>query len=114
MSLFLDARIPVVFVADLFEAGPADALLLEGDAPAPQGALVARFVLGANHARGCSCCTGRSGAARALSDLFLARARGKAALFSRVCVVSASVDGRNAVMEALVEDVLASGRFRVG
>jgi hypothetical protein len=114
MTRFLDARIPVVFATDPSEAAPDDALLLEADAPAPQGALAARFAAGADHAPACACCTGRSAAARALSDLFLARARGQAPFFKRVCVVSASAEGRDAVMEALTGDVLASGWFRVG
>jgi hypothetical protein len=114
MSLFLDARIPVVFVADLAEVGAGDALLVECDAPAPEGALVARFTAGGDHGLACACCTGRSAAARALSDLFLARARGQAVFFKRVCVVSRSAEGRDAVMEALIGDVLASGWFRAG
>jgi hypothetical protein len=114
MTRFLDARIPVVFVSDPSEAGAQDALLLEGDAQAPEGALVARFTAGGDHALTCACCTGRSGAARALSDMFVARARGQAAFFRRVCVVSRSAEGRDAVMEALSGDVLASGWFRAG
>jgi len=114
MSLFLDGRIPVVFVSDPSDTGTEDVLLLEGDAPAPDGALVARFTAGGDHALTCSCCTGRSPAARALSDLFLARARGQAAFFRRVCVVSRSAEGRDAVIRALSGDVLASGWFRAG
>jgi hypothetical protein len=112
MVRFLDARIPVVFVSGLSEAGAEDALLVEGEGPAPDGMAVARFVVGGDHALACACCTGRSGAARALSELFLGRARGQGAFFKRVCVVSASVEGRDAVVEALGGDVLASGWFR--
>jgi hypothetical protein len=114
MSLFLDARIPVVFVADPSEVGPDDALLLEGERPVPEGVALARFVVGGEHAPACACCTGRSAAARALSELFLARARGQGAYFKRVCVVCASVEGREAVAAALTLDVLASGWFRAG
>ncbi len=114
MPLFLDARIPVVFAADLSEVGPDDALLLEGDVPAPKGAAFARFVVGGEHAPSCACCTGRSGAARALSELFLARARGQGVFFKRVCVVSPSAEGRDGVVAALSGDVLAAGWFKEG
>ena len=112
MARFLDARIPVVFVPDAASAMPDDALLLEG-AGAGARRLEARFTADPTHVAGCSCCTGRSSAARALSILFLARARGSDTPFSRVAVATASQAGEQAVKEALANDVLASQWFRL-
>jgi hypothetical protein len=106
MSLFLDARIPVVFGSDASEALPGDALLVEGAADG--------FVAGDAHVAGCSCCAGRSGAARALSGLFMDRARGQRPFFGRVLAVCASEKGRESVCAAVAMDVLASTWFKLG
>jgi hypothetical protein len=101
----------VVF-ADQASAGPDDALLIEGEAPAPPGRAVARFAAGPRpwHAPGCACCVPRAAAAAALGRLFLARARGEVAFFRRVVAV---VNDPAAVRAALAEDVLAAARFRL-
>jgi hypothetical protein len=117
MTLFLDARLHVGFgTAD--QAGPETALLIEGDAPAPAGVAVARFVLApvvaaeAVHPTGCACCAPRGPAAEALGRLFLQRARG-GALFRKVIAVVSGPDGAAAVRAALAEDPLVSARFRL-
>jgi hypothetical protein len=104
MSRFLDARIPVVFASEASETVAGDAVLVEGAADG--------FEAGSAHVAGCSCCTGRSSAARALSALFIDRARGRRAFFGRVVVVCATQAGRDSVCAALAEDVLVSGWFR--
>ncbi|MBN8890536.1 MAG: hypothetical protein BGP12_06300 [Rhodospirillales bacterium 70-18] len=113
MTLFVDARVPVVFgPAEL--AGPEDALLLEAGQAAPAGAgpavawLAARA---ASHAVGCACCVPRGAVATALGGLFLARARGEVGFFRRVV---AAVSDPAAVRSALAEDRLLAGRFRPG
>ena len=106
-----DARLPVVF-GDFSTAGPDDALLIEGEAPAPAGAAVARFAAGPRpwHAVGCACCVPRAAAAAALGRLYLARARGEVAFFRRVVAV---VHDPGAVRAALAADALAAARFRI-
>ncbi len=64
------------------------------------------------HAAGCACCVARGGAGVALGRLFERRAREEVAFFRRVLVV-ADEAGRVAVVEALLGDPLASGRFRL-
>lgn len=105
-----DDRIPLRF-GPLAAAGPGDAVLLEGDMPAPDGMPVARFrpaVL--VHSAFCACCAGRHPAAAALGALFQARARGQVAWFSGVVAVVTNPD---AVATALRADLLAGARFRV-
>ncbi|MDE8347216.1 MAG: hypothetical protein POH28_13745, partial [Acidocella sp.] len=58
-----------------------------------------------------ACCAPRGAAAEALSRLFLARARGEVALFSRV-VVMASAAGVALVRAALAHDAVTRARFR--
>ncbi|MDE2581309.1 MAG: hypothetical protein KGL52_06725, partial [Rhodospirillales bacterium] len=71
-----DARLPVRFVAPialagLDRAGSGAAVLIEGDAPAPQRVPYARFTLAPGapgawlHGRGCACCVPRGAAAQA-------------------------------------------------
>ena len=110
--MFIDARVPVVF-GTLAEAGPDDALLIEGDAVAPEGRVVVRLSgdAAASHAAGCVCCVPRSAAGSALAGLFLARGRGDVAFFRRVFAVT---DDPAAIRAALDDDLLASGWFRVG
>jgi len=112
MPIFIDARIPVVF-APAATAGNGDALLIEGDAAAPEGVPVARFSADRpGHAPGCACCAARGPVAEALRVLFLARARGTAAFFARV-VVASGPQGEAAVRRVLAEDAFVGGRYRL-
>jgi G3E family GTPase len=107
MAPFIDARLPLLFGA-AGDASTDDALLLEGEGeptpgrdwftPAPQTA----------HPVGCVCCTARNAAGLALSRLLLARARGQGPFFRRVIAVTRTPAGRDAVLEALRGDPLAS------
>lgn len=107
-----DDRIPLRFAALADRAvGAGEALLLEGDAAAPDGVCVARFLPEvAVHPASCVCCTGRHPAAMALGALFQARARGEVAWFTGVVAVVADPA---AVATALRADLLAGARFRV-
>lgn len=102
-------RIPVSFGGAV---APDDAVLIEGDAPAPPAAWVERFHLPANplHGVGCACCAPRGPAAEALSRLFLARARGASRFFPRLVVI-ASERGIEAVRVALVADPVTAAHF---
>jgi len=102
----------VVFGA-IGDAGPEDALLIEGDAAAPEGRVVVRLMADAKptHAIGCVCCVPRSAAGSALAGLFLARGRGDVAFFRRVVAVT---EDRAAILEAVQNDMLASGWFKPG
>jgi hypothetical protein len=121
MALFLDARIPVRH-GMLSEAGPDDALVIEGDAAAPAGRPAVRFPTSDTavpdatgpHAANCFCCAGRSAAATALGSLFLYRTRGDINTFRMVLVVTSSVAGRAAIDAALESDPVVSVRFRIG
>ena len=93
MTLFVDARIPVVFGA---EPGPQDAVFT------PVGGLA--------HPAGCACCIARSPDAAALDLLFLQRVRGEVPWFTRV-VVPGDVP---ALRDALTADPVLSARFRLG
>ncbi|HET9146922.1 MAG TPA: hypothetical protein VFN77_02615 [Acetobacteraceae bacterium] len=106
----LDMRIPVVF-GGTPEAG--DAVLIEGDAPAPAGfhAIRLRLPAGQAHPIGCACCAPRGPAAEALSRAFLDRATGKAPFFTRVLVL-AGADGAGAVAAAVAQDAVVSARYR--
>ncbi len=96
MTLFIDARIPVVFDEAL---GAKDACL----APDPTWSDLHPIV--------CACCGGRSPAAQAMDKLFLARVRGSIPWFSRLVV---DKTGEAAVRVALTEDAVVSARFRLG
>ncbi len=116
MPVFVDARLPVRF-GPIDAVGPESALLIEGDAPAPPGVPVARFVLAASsyppgHPPGCACCAPRGPAAEALGRLFLDRARG-GRLFRDVVAVTRGPAGKAAVRAALAQDLLAAARFRL-
>jgi hypothetical protein len=108
-----DDRVPVR-MGDVVSAGPGEALLIEGDAPAPPGATVARFRLGAagGHRAGCACCRTPGAAAEALARLYVGRARGDVAWFRAVVAVPETVAGQQAIATALQEDRLVVGRFR--
>lgn len=108
--MFIDARVPVVF-GTLEDAGPDDALLIEGDAAVPADRVAVRLSAQPIHAAGCVCCVPRSAAGSALSGLFLARGRGTVAYFKRVVAVTSDPA---AVMAAIETDALASGWFRRG
>ena len=108
--MFIDARVPVVF-GEISDAGPDDALLIDGDAEAPEGRVVVRLGNEPTHVQGCVCCVPRSAAGSALAGLFLARGRGTVTFFRRVVAVT---HDRAAVVEAIENDMLASGWFRVG
>jgi hypothetical protein len=108
----MDARIPVHFRADTLCA-PETALLLEGDRPAPDGAVVARFTPGlGRHGPGCACRVARGAAGEALGRLFLARARGEVAFFRSVAVVCGAA-AQAEVRAALATDPVVSARFRL-
>ncbi len=87
----IDARIPVRFGSS---CGEGEVALVVGQS---------------GHAPGCACCQSRSAAGLALAALFQARATGAVPWFGRV--VAAGAD-REAVMDALVTDSIASARFR--
>jgi hypothetical protein len=110
--MHIDARIPVIFGA-IADAGPDDALLIEGDAAVPEGRVVVRLMADATlaHTAGCVCCVPRSAAGSALAGLFLSRGRGDVAYFRRVLAVTSDPD---AIAEAIENDMLASAWFRRG
>jgi hypothetical protein len=106
-----DSRVPVVFAPAASE--PGDALLIEGEAAAPAGRLVAHFRLsGGVPWAGCPCCAPRGPISRALLGLFVARARGVCEPFTRV-VVLASAAGEAAVRQAVADDAFLAGRYRL-
>jgi hypothetical protein len=117
-----DSRLMVRFASaadvNAASAGAASALLIEdgeaGGVTPPLGTAVARFsVPAATHAIGCACCLPRGPAAVALGRLFLARARGDAALFDTVVAVTHSAAGAAAVRAALDGDVVTRARYRL-
>jgi hypothetical protein len=112
VTSFLDARVPVLFADPPDGARPDDAWLVEGEHQPADAPIGARFTPDAGHAVACTCCAGRSGAARALSSLFLDRARGHTTFFKRVIVSTETPEGRHAVAAALASDVLVSQWFR--
>ena len=89
--LFLDARIPVAFGAELREGDIAFA-------PTQQA-----------HPVGCTCCVARPADAQALDRLFLARVRGDVAWFRRVVVAFDDP----VLRAALASDPVLAARFRV-
>lgn len=109
--MFVDARVPLRF-GRAEEAGPQDALLVEGEGTPVPGRAVAWFRPGA-HAPGCACCAPRGAAAEALTRLFLDRVRGRVPHFRAVVAVTSSAEGGATVRAALADDPLVSGRFRL-
>jgi len=108
--VFIDARIPVLLdPGDMLDA----AVLIEG-AAVPAGAIGTRFDLNPVHPPGCQCCVPRGPVADALAALFTRRARGELAFFRVVRAVGLSDAGREAVLDALANDPVASARFRLG
>ncbi len=112
MALWLDARIPVLM--DPAETQAGDALLVEAGSVPPAGVTHAVFVADGPHPAGCACCGARYGAALALDRLFLLRARGEVAFFSRVVARPASEAGAASVRAALASDPVVSARYRLG
>jgi len=115
----VDARVPLR-IGVLAEAGPDDALLVEGDGPAPGGPPVERFrlpvfVIGpaGPHRIGCACCVPRGPVAEALARLFLARARGDVGFFRSVLAVPLGAAGAAAIRAALESDQVSASRFRL-
>ena len=112
MTIFVDARIPVTF-APAATAGRGDAVLIDGEGAVPEGVPVARIqATPPGHAADCTCCAPRGPVAEALHHLFLARARGACAFYTRV-VVSAGAEGEAAIRQALANDAFLAGRYRV-
>ena len=122
MTWTLDARLPVVIVADAaglagaLAAGPKAAVLAEAPPPpTPAGAAaLASFDPVVPHAAGCACCGGRPPVAAALDRLFQARVRGACPWFERVVALVGTPAGREAVASALSDDAVTTARFRVG
>ena len=108
MTLFMDARIPVV-LGPLEEAQPEDATLVEGE-----GFAMPPPILAGPHAPGCICCVPRGPVAEALSNMFLARVRGDVPYFRRVLLVARTAEGKAAMIAALTQDPVVSARFRLG
>ncbi len=129
MTWSLDARIPIVMVADLaalaaaLAGGRPAAVLLGPQAPAssqlegmPPGAVaMARFDLSAPaHAAACACCAGRGPAAAALDQLFQARVRNTCPWFERVLALAETPAAQAEVTAALNGDAVTTSRFRAG
>jgi hypothetical protein len=121
MAWSLDARIPLVTVADeaglavALAAGRPAAVLAEAPPPAmPAGAvaLVSFDLSGPTHAAGCACCAGRSPAAAALDRLFQARVRNQCGWFERVVALAETEAARAEITQALREDAVTAARFR--
>jgi hypothetical protein len=110
MALMLDARLPVAFGQEP-DAGPTDALLLEGEGEPTPGRDWFTASSATGHPAGCACCLPRNAAGQALSRLLLARARTHGPRFARVIAVTQTQAGRMAVLEALQTDPLASSCF---
>ena len=65
------------------------------------------------HPAGCTCCTARNSAGRALASLLQDRARGRVAFFRSVTAVTRTELGLALVLEALESDPVASACFRL-
>jgi hypothetical protein len=110
MAWSVDARIPVIEIADPAALPAGTALLAEAGTDAPPDA--ERFQADAPHKPGCACCLGRSDLALALDRLFQARVRGTRPWFASVAVLAPSAAGRAALAAALAEDALTRARYR--
>ncbi len=123
MAPFLDARLPLIF-GHAAEAGPADAVLIEGEGepaigrdwfqPDPAMADPAMANPATAHPADCACCTQRNNAGMALARLILARGRGSGLFFSRVIADVQTPAGRAAVLAALDTDPIVSCFCRLG
>lgn len=121
MTWSLDARIPLLIVADAsalaaaLASGKPAAVLAEAPAPAVfQGAVTAADfpASGPAHAAACACCGGRSPAAAALDRLFQARVRGGCGWFERVVALAGSDAAKAQIAAALRDDAVTAARFR--
>jgi hypothetical protein len=120
MTWTLDARLPVVIVADTaalaaaLGAGPRAAVLVEAPPPPmpAEAAALASFDLVTPHSVACACCGGRPPAAAALDRLFQARVRGACPWFERVVALAETPAAREAVAVALRDDAVTAARFR--
>jgi hypothetical protein len=110
MALMLDARLPLLF-GRAENAGPDDALLIEGQGHPAHGRDWFMPAVPTGHPANCACCLPRNAAGIALSRLLLARARGQGLFFRRVIAVTVTPEGQAAVLQALREDPLASACF---
>src|SRR5690242_19227775 len=101
-----DPRIPVR-IGSLRNAGPGEALLVQGGRGTPADIPLVRFELTPTapaHPLGCPCCRSSGPVAAALARLFLGRMRGELVPFDRVLVVPATPAGAQAVQAALTDD----------
>ena len=111
----IDARLPLRF-GPLESWSPGEAVLFDedrfdGDRGGAEPA--AWFTPDApEHVAGCVCCGARSGAARALSELFRRRAVAAGPAFRGVLAV-VGPEGEAAVRAALVEDGVIAARYRL-
>lgn len=112
MSFSLDARIPVIFGTPE-QAGPDDAVLVEGGAePGPGAQASFQPAVETGHGAGCTCCLPRNQAGRALAALLQDRARGRVPFFNRVLACPTSDAGRAELEAALDRDPVAAACFR--
>lgn len=111
MPPLIDARIPLTFAA-IGDAGPRDALLIEGEGASASGRDYFQPDPTSGHPANCVCCTPRNGAGMALARLMLARGRGSGLFFDRVIAVTQTEAGKAAILNALDQDPLASACFR--
>lgn len=115
MPRFLDARIPVRFVAQ-GQAHEACAWLAQDGAGVPASVPVVRFSLPPSpvgHPAACSCCIPRGPVEEALGRLFLARVRGEVPFFRTVIAVASNDLGVAAIKAALRTDPVSQARFRL-
>jgi hypothetical protein len=113
MAPFLDARLPLIF-GPAADAGPADAVLIEGEGESGRGRDWFQPDPASAHPADCACCTPRSGAGMALARLILARGRGTGLFFNRVIVEVRTPAGRAAVLAALEHDPIVSCFCKLG
>ena len=122
MAWTLDARIPVIVVAEdaalaaALDGGGA-AVLVAGSAPARlAGAVAVAGFDAAAHRAGCECgtCgTGRGPAALALDQLFQGRVRGSVPWFTRLVAFLPAEAARAALRDALDTDAVTAARYRL-
>ena len=93
-----DGRVPVV-AGEAAQAGAGDVVV----PLSPDGATT--------HSPGCACCRPRAAFAQALGRLFLARARGERAFFTRV-VVPCAPEHDATIVQAITADPVTAARFR--
>ena len=116
--LFIDARIPVQFLACLPDHPLAERVLLLSPSVAREHpgwmkvvclpAVTNQDSRTTTHGSGCACCTGRSEQARALTLLFQERAKGSVGFFKGVVAVLLPQEA------ALLRDLLQSDAFLSG